>query len=91
MNHAEEDLEAASSHCIAHGSLLSLRYVLSELPWQAIAKQQGNDSQDCRPLFKAALRRIFSLVAQVARATLPVLAHYQETYLGAPYDQQPRP
>ena len=79
ISHAEQDLEAASSHCLAHGALLSLRYVFSELPWVAIVRE---DALGCRAQFKAALARILDLTARVAKVTLPVLALYQETYLG---------
>ena len=79
VSHAEQDLESASKHCIAHGSLLSLRYVFSELPWAAIARE---DSHGCQKRFKNTLARILVLVARVAKVTLPVLALYQDTYLG---------
>lgn len=84
VRHAEEDLQAASHHCIAHGSLLSLRYVLSEVSWAAILGQHSSrdSNTDYRPAFKAALSRVFSIVSRVACVTLPVLALYQDTYLG---------
>lgn len=84
VGEGEKDLSAASHHCIAHGSLLSLRYVLSEVPWAAIARQPARGAADMRPRFKALLQSIFQAVRRVAAATLPVLALYEETYLGAP-------
>lgn len=79
VSHAEQDLEAASRHCIAHGSLLSLRYVFAELPWDAIARQDFNN---CEAGFRAALTKVSDLISRVAKVTLPVLALYQDTYLG---------
>ena len=73
------DLEGASHHCLAHGSLLSLRYVLAEVPWDALMTNSQNPSMP----FKSALQQLASLIKRVAGLTLPVLALYQETYLGA--------
>ena len=73
------DLEGASHHCLAHGSLLSLRYVLAEVPWEVLM----TNGQDPSTAFKSALQQLASLIKRVAGLTLPVLALYQETYLGA--------
>ncbi len=79
VEHAEADFEGASHHCLAHGSLLSLRYVLAEVPWQALAA----GGHPALPGYKALLQQLASLIRRVAGLTLPVLALYQETYLGS--------
>jgi hypothetical protein len=78
VEHAEADLEGASHHCLAHGSLLSLRYVLAELPWEGLAPE----SHDRISGFKNLLQQLTRLIKRLAELTLPVLALYQETYLG---------
>lgn len=78
VEHAEADLEGASHHCLAHGSLLSLRYVLAEVPWEALAPRSHHNPSG----FKSLLQQLTKLIKRVAGLTLPVLALYQETYLG---------
>ena len=80
MAHAEADFDGASHHCLAHGSLLSLRYVLAEVPWRTLAARV----HPSLPAFQALLQQLACLIRRVAGLTLPVLALYQETYLGGP-------
>lgn len=35
VREAEEDFGAACRHSLAHGNLLSLRYLIPNIPWQA--------------------------------------------------------
>ena len=35
VREAEEDFGAACRHSLAHGNLLSLRYLIPDIPWQA--------------------------------------------------------
>lgn len=83
MELAEADLEAASRQSIAHGILLAIRYVLFQVPWISIlSSSEADGSHDERPAFKALLRRLLSLVHKVAHVTLPVLAMYQDAFIG---------
>jgi len=79
VEHAEADFEGASHRCLAHGALLSLRYVLAEVPWEALASGSHDTSSAG---FKSVLQQLSGLIKRVASLTLPVLALYQETYLG---------
>ena len=35
VREAQEDFAAACRHSLAHGNLLSLRYIIPDVPWQA--------------------------------------------------------
>ena len=83
MELAEADLEAASRKSIAHGILLAIRYVLFQAPWiSVLSSSEADGGHDERPAFKALLRRLLALVHRVAHVTLPVLAMYQDAFIG---------
>ena len=83
MELAEADLEAASRQSIAHGILLAIRYVLFQVPWISIlSSSEANGGNDERPAFKSLLQRLLALVHRVAHVTLPVLAMFQDAFIG---------
>lgn len=79
MEESEQDFTAACRHSLAHGNLLSLRYLVPDLPWQAAAVSPARLAQ-----MQQWISRLFSLLVRAAETALRPLSVPQETVISAP-------
>jgi hypothetical protein len=75
---AEQDFAAACRHSLAHGNLLTLRYLTPDLPWQAAMSSPAGVLQ-----LRRWIERLFSLLMRAAESALRPLAVPQETVISA--------
>ena len=77
MRQSREDFAAACQHSLAHGNLLSLRYLVPDIPWQA-----AKGSQPRLQLMQRWIRRLLALLLGAAETALEPLSVPQETTYG---------
>lgn len=76
---SEEDFAAACRHSLAHGNLLSLRYLVPDIPWQAAKAHPPRLRQ-----MQAWIARVLSLLLRAAETAQHPLSTPQETMASAP-------
>ncbi|CAG9466485.1 unnamed protein product [Pedinophyceae sp. YPF-701] len=81
---AEDDLYAACSACLAHGSLLALRYCVEETDWVAAGKAAGPVRADWRAL----VVRMMDAIRGALRVALPPTAEVKKYNIDAGEVQQ---
>ena len=79
MRESEEDFAAACRHSLAHGNLLSLRYLVPDIPWQAAKASPARVRQ-----MQAWIARILSLLLRAAETAQHPLSTPQEVMNSAP-------
>ncbi len=71
--HGEQQMLAACRHSLAHGPLLTLRYILPYLPWQDSSVQKE---------LQAWLQSLLQKLTQAMQMTLPPLARPEDANMG---------
>lgn len=74
---AEDNFEQACRHGLSHGKLLSLRYLIPDIPWHAMQSATESAAR-----LKAWMQRLISLALRAASSALQPLSTPQETGLG---------
>lgn len=66
---AKHDLAAACRLGLAHGLLVTLRYLAPSIPWRHASSLQSSDS------LQAWMTRLLSLLVEAGKVAMPVLCH----------------
>ena len=74
VKESEEDFAAACRHSLAHGNLLSLRYLVPDIPWQICKASPARVRQ-----MQAWISRVLSLLLRAAETAQHPLSTPQET------------
>ena len=74
MAEAEDDFEQACQHGLSHGTLLSLRYLIPDIPWHLMQNAVQHVERLC-----AWIQRLIKLALQAATSALQPLSTPQET------------
>lgn len=74
---AEEDFEAACRHGLSHGKLLSLRYLIPDIPWHLMHSTAQHTER-----LQTWIQRLIALSLRAAQSALPPLSTPQETGVG---------
>lgn len=74
---SEESFEQACRHGLSHGKLLSLRYLIPDIPWHTM-----QSTADSTARLRAWIQRLIRLALRAASSALPPLSTPQETGLG---------
>lgn len=74
MAEAEEDFEQACQHGLSHGTLLSLRYLIPDIPWHLMQSAVQHAERLC-----AWIQRLIKLALRAATSALQPLSTPQET------------
>ena len=74
---SEGNFEQACRHGLSHGKLLSLRYLVPDIPWHALQA-----TADSTARLRAWIQRLIRLALRAASAALQPLSTPQETGLG---------
>ncbi|BDA45482.1 probable thyroid adenoma-associated protein homolog [Coccomyxa sp. Obi] len=74
VKESEEDFAAACRHSLAHGNLLSLRYLVPDIPWQISKASPARVRQ-----MQAWISRVLSLLLRAAETAQHPLSTPQET------------
>ncbi len=78
MRESEEDFAAACRHSLAHGNLLSLRYLVPDVPWQTARASPARMRQ-----VQLWIARLLALLLRAAETALQPLSAPQETIASA--------
>ena len=74
---SEENFEQACRHGLSHGKLLSLRYLIPDIPWHVL-----QSTAEGKERLQAWMHRLVGLALRAASSALPPLSTPQETGLG---------
>ena len=74
---SEENFEQACRHALSHGKLLSLRYLIPDIPWHTMQSTAESTAR-----LKAWIQRLIRLAVRAGSSALPPLSMPQETGLG---------
>ena len=77
MTESEEKFEQACRHGLSHGKLLSLRYLIPDIPWHIL-----QSTAESRERLQAWIHCLIGLALRAASSALPPLSTPQETGLG---------